>query len=196
MAYRIIACSETKLKEIKDEIKELLDEIKTKQEWSTEYNSLMEQKKNKEKELDSYVIKIWGKSRSHDNYYRNQYGNNQTLWNDRWINKSTLQWRLNEKLFIEIRCNIKSTDIEHNIFHEIKDFIWSTQHKVVTSIEDINRYISIPFWFCLTIEEKGDSWVNLYQDLVNTNSWILDNINSALSIEQQQVEVWEIELEN
>ncbi len=177
MAYRILACSEQELQNITNEIKRLDNELNNYAEGSADFERIVNEKEEYEKQIKQYVVKVWGTWWSHDNYYWNQYANNQTKWNSQWIRKTSLQQKLNNKLFVEIRCNLKTIDTTTNIFQEIRDFIFNTKGKIVQSIEDINRYMDQAFWFCLTIENQNTDWIDLHSTILNANLWILSEAN-------------------
>jgi hypothetical protein len=198
MAYRILACSEDQLKYITENIKRLEQELSTiVPEWSEEYETVLSQKETYEKMKERYVVKVEGVGWSHDNYYRNQYGNNQSRWNNNSIKKNTLQSKLENKLFIEVRCNLKTRDINTNIFQEIRDFIFYTQWLWVWSVEDVNRYLDQKFWFCLSIENNFE-WADLYTSMLEANAWILIEANqynnASVEVEIQPVVEQEISL--
>ena len=153
IAYRLLSCSEQELKQVTDQIKTLEVKLRNLSEGSEEYDRVLAQKEVFDKQKEQYVIKIGGKGWSHDNFYWNQYGNNQSLGNNTTIKKATLRNKLNQRLFIEIRCNIKTTDPDTNIFREMKDFMLDTEGKVVDSVDDINRYFDQKFGLCITIED-------------------------------------------
>lgn len=188
MWFRLLACSEQKLREVTDCIKSLEAQLSELTEWTTEYEEILSRKKQLENEKDRFVIQIWWKSRSQDNYYRNHYANNQSLWNDKKIHKKTLKSKINNKLFIEIRCNLKTTDPESNIFKEIKDYIWNTQHRHIEDsekVEGINHYLDQFFGFCLTIEDESWSGIDIYQSLLDANIGILSTIESDVIAEEE-----------
>lgn len=194
MWFRLLACSEQELRGVTDCIKSLEAQLSELTEWTTEYEEILSEKKQLENQKDRFVIQIWWKSRSQDNYYRNHYANNQSLWNDKRIKKETLKTKIDRKLFVEIRCNLKTTDPETTIFKEIKDYIWHNYQTHINEsekVEGINRYLDQFFGFCLTIEDESWSGIDIHQSLLDANIGILSTIESDIAPQaelEQEVE--------
>lgn len=196
--FRLLWCSNEDMNEITKKIKELQEALDDSSEWTSEYERIYNEKEEYEKKKDKYQIKLkdrnWNsKSRSQDNYYWNHYANHQSLWNNNKIKKSTLNSKLNSELFIEIRCNLKTTDSTTNIYQEIRNYISDVKWGIINAddkVQWINEYFDQNFWFCLTIEDFWDNDIDIHQELLNANNWILQEIDSIeLSTESDDIEI-------
>ena len=100
---------------------------------------------------------------------------------------------MNSELFIEIRCNLKTTDSTTNIYQEIRNYISDVKWGIINAddkVQWINEYFDQNFWFCLTIEDFWDNDIDIHQELLNANNWILQEIDSIeLSTESEDIEI-------